>query len=107
MGLAFGQSGANGRGVTPHRPIAQSSDSATATMLPPLLLAMATQLRRLHAHQMLAFGQSGANGRSATPHRPIARSSDSATATMLPPFLLAMATQLRRLHAHQVIWRLI
>ena len=50
--LGSGQSGANGRSATPLRPIARSSGLATVPMLPRLLLAKATQLRRLHAHQV-------------------------------------------------------
>ena len=49
--LQFGQSGGSGLSVTPPVLVARSSDFATATMLLPLLPAMATQLRRLHAHR--------------------------------------------------------
>ena len=44
----FGQSGANGQSATPLRPIARSSDSATAMLSRPMSV-MATQFRWLHA----------------------------------------------------------
>ena len=51
--LVFGRNGGNGQSVTPPAPVARSSDSATATMLPRLLPAMATPLRRLRARSLL------------------------------------------------------
>ena len=51
--LVPGQSGANGLGAAPLAPTtAISSDSETATMLPRLMPAMATQLTQLHVHQV-------------------------------------------------------
>ena len=47
-----GQSGDNGQRATPLHPIARSLDIAIAPMPPPLLPARATQLRRLHVHQV-------------------------------------------------------
>ena len=44
-----GRNGGNGQCATPLLPIAGSLDIATAPMLPRLLPARATQLRRLHA----------------------------------------------------------
>ena len=51
--LAFGQNGGNGQSVTPPAPVARSSDFATARMLPRLLPAMATPLRRLPVRSLL------------------------------------------------------
>ena len=49
--LLPGQSGANGLSATPLGSTARSSGLASVPMLPRLLPVMATQLRRLHAHQ--------------------------------------------------------
>ena len=52
----FGQSGANGPSATPPAAlVVRNSDFATAPILLWLLHVMATQLRRLHAHQSPAI----------------------------------------------------
>ena len=50
--VVFGQSGANGLSATLLAPSARSSGLAIVPMLPWLLPVMATQLRRLHVHQV-------------------------------------------------------
>ena len=52
-----GQNGGNGRSATHLAPVPRRSDSATVPMLPHLLPAMESHLKRLHARQRLPINQ--------------------------------------------------